>query len=213
MKVLIAEDDPVFRRLMETKLVKWGYETIVTNNGVSALEILEKEDTPLLAILDWIMPEMDGAEVCQRIRKSSQLRPAYLILLTAKGRSIDIIEGLQAGADDYITKPFDEEELQARIKVGVRVVGLQKLLSDRVKELETSLKRIKQLQGLLPICSYCKKIRNDQNYWQKVETYISEHAEVKFTHGVCPECYQKIVEPELEKLKKGDLPVTFGEER
>jgi CheY-like chemotaxis protein len=213
MKVLIAEDDPVFRRLMETKLIKWGYETIVTNNGVSALETLEKEDAPLLAILDWIMPEMDGAEVCQRIRKSSQLRPAYLIPLTAKGRSIDIIEGLQAGADDYITKPFDEEELQARIKVGVRVMGLQRLLSDRVKELETSLKRIKQLQGLLPICSYCKKIRNDQNYWQKVETYISEHAEVKFTHGVCPECYQKIVEPELEKLMKGDLPVTFGEER
>jgi sigma-B regulation protein RsbU (phosphoserine phosphatase) len=213
MKVLIAEDDPVFRRLMETKLVKWGYETIGTNNGVSALEILEKEDAPLLAILDWIMPEMDGAEVCQRIRKSSQLRLAYLILLTAKGRSIDIIEGLQAGADDYITKPFDEEELQARIKVGVRVVGLQRLLSDRVKELETSLKRIKQLQGLLPICSYCKKIRNDQNYWQKVETYISEHAEVKFTHGVCPECYQKIVEPELEKLKKGDLPGVFDKEK
>jgi DNA-binding response OmpR family regulator len=202
MKVLIAEDDPVFCRLIETKLVKWGYETVVTHNGIEAWEVLKREDAPPLAILDWMMPDMDGAEVCRKARESSQLRPAYIILLTAKDRSEDITKGLQAGADDYITKPFDDEEFQARIKVGVRVVRLQRLLSDRVTELEASLRRVKQLQGLLPICSYCKNIRNDQNYWQKVESYISEHTEVQFTHGICPECFQRIVEPELERLKK-----------
>ncbi|MDI6761884.1 MAG: response regulator transcription factor [Thermodesulfobacteriota bacterium] len=202
MKVLIAEDDPVFCRLIETKLVKWGYETVVTHNGIEAWEVLKREDAPPLAILDWMMPDMDGAEVCGKARESSQIRPAYIILLTAKDRSEDITKGLQAGADDYITKPFDDEEFQARIKVGVRVVRLQRLLSDRVTELEASLRRVKQLQGLLPICSYCKNIRNDQNYWQKVESYISEHTEVQFTHGICPECFQRIVEPELERLKK-----------
>ena len=122
-------------------------------------------------------------------------------MLTAKGRKEDIVEGLTAGADDYIIKPFDRSELKARINAGERILRLQAELGARVKELELALANVKLLQGLLPICCYCKRIRNDQNYWQQVDTYIADHSEAQFTHGICPECRDKIVKPELERLR------------
>jgi sigma-B regulation protein RsbU (phosphoserine phosphatase) len=109
---------------------------------------------------------------------------------------------LEAGADDYLTKPFDPQELRARIKVGERILGLQTSLAERVTELEDALSRVKQLQGLLPICSYCKKIRDDQNYWEQVESYISKHTEAQFSHGICPDCYAQFVTPDIERLAK-----------
>jgi DNA-binding response OmpR family regulator len=108
---------------------------------------------------------------------------------------------LTAGADDYIIKPFDRAELKARISTGERILRLQAELAARVKELELALANVKLLQGLLPICCYCKKIRNDQNYWQQVDSYIADHSEAQFTHGICPECREKILEPELQRLK------------
>jgi response regulator RpfG family c-di-GMP phosphodiesterase len=122
-------------------------------------------------------------------------------LLTARASREDKIQGLQAGADDYITKPFDPQELRARVQVGIRVLELQGALAQRVRELEEALSRVKQLQGLLPICSYCKKIRNDRNYWQQVEGYITEHSEAQFSHGICPDCYAQYVRPELERMQ------------
>ena len=134
-------------------------------------------------------------------------RLLYIILLTAKGRKEDIVQGLTAGADDYIIKPFDRSELKARINAGERILRLQAELAARVKELELALTNVKLLQGLLPICCYCKKIRNDQNYWQQVDTYIADHSEAQFTHGICPECREKIVKPELERLKINESAV------
>jgi sigma-B regulation protein RsbU (phosphoserine phosphatase) len=128
--------------------------------------------------------------------------PPYLILLTAKGGREDLVTGLEAGANDYVTKPFNREELRARVQVGVRMVELQQSLADRVKALEEALARVKQLQGLLPICSYCKKIRDDQNYWQQVESYIAEHSQAQFSHSICPDCYEKLVKPELDQLRR-----------
>ena len=122
--------------------------------------------------------------------------------MTAKVRTRDIVTGLEAGADDYIVKPFNREELRARVRVGVRMLELQAILADRVRELEDALVRVKQLQGLLPICSYCKKVRDDRNYWQQVEAYIEGHSDAKFTHGICPECREKYVVPELERLRQ-----------
>jgi phosphoserine phosphatase RsbU/P len=199
LKVLIADDDPVSRRVLETFLTRWGYEVGRAEDGSEALRKLELKDAPRLAILDWMMPGVDGVEVCRRLRATSPPRPLYLILLTAKGGSEDIVEGLAAGADDYVTKPFDRTELRARIQVGERVLGLQSQLSARVEELEAALARVKTLQGLLPICSYCKRIRNDQNYWQQVEQYVGEHSGVEFSHGICPDCFAKHVAPELDK--------------
>jgi DNA-binding response OmpR family regulator len=201
VRILIAEDDPVSRRLLEATLSKWGYEVINTEDGLQAFEVLRRPDAPSLAILDWMMPGMDGAEVCRRARGLGAGRLLYIILLTAKSRKEDIVLGLTAGADDYVIKPFDRAELKARIDCGERVLRLQADLADQVKELELALENVKLLQGLLPICCYCKKIRNDDNYWQQVDSYISEHSEAQFTHGICPECRDKIVKPELARLK------------
>jgi CheY-like chemotaxis protein len=124
----------------------------------------------------------------------------YVILLTVRDRKADIVKGLEAGADDYIAKPFHEEELRVRVLVGVRIIELQRKLSQRVDELTYALQQVKQLTGLLPICSYCKKIRDDHNYWQQVESYISKHSEALFSHCICPECFERVVKPQLDKL-------------
>jgi DNA-binding response OmpR family regulator len=202
MKVLIAEDDTVSRRLLEATLIRWGYEVVVASDGVEAWEALQSDGAPSLAILDWMMPGLDGLEVCRRIRKMPSSTPPYLILLTAKGGREDLVTGLEAGANDYVTKPFNREELRARVQVGVRMVELQQHLADRVRALEEALARVTQLQGLLPICSYCKKIRDDQNYWQQVESYIAEHSQAQFSHSICPDCYEKLVKPELDHLRR-----------
>jgi len=202
MKILIAEDDPVSRRVLEATLAKWGYEVITTTGGAEAWAAVSAAGAPKLAILDWMMPDIDGLEICRRVRRRPNGQPLHIILLTARGRKEDVITGLQAGADDYVTKPFDHEELRARVQVGVRVIELQAALADRVVELEEALARVRQLRGLLPICSYCKKIRDDQNYWQQVEQYVGAHSDVQFSHGICPDCYHKVVEPQLDQVLK-----------
>lgn len=201
MKVLIAEDDLVSRHLLKTKLNQWGYETVETQNGNEAWQALQQDGAPQLAILDWMMPGMDGIDICRKARASSKLHSMYIILLTTRGDQQDIIEGLQAGADDYVTKPFESQELQARVRVGARIMKLQSELANRVKELEGALEKVKQLEGIMPICSYCKKIRDDQDYWQQIETYISDHSEAVFSHGICPDCYVKYVQSEMEQLR------------
>lgn len=202
MKVLIVDDEPVVRRLLETSLSAWGYEVITARGGEEAWEILQRDDAPSLAVLDWTMPGLDGLELCKRVRALGKPTKPYLMFVTARARTQDIVTGLGAGADDYIVKPFQREELRARVQVGVRMLELQQMLAERVQELEQALTRVKQLQGLLPICSYCKKVRDDQNYWQQVETYIEGHSDAQFTHGICPDCREKYVEPELEKLRQ-----------
>lgn len=192
MKVLIAEDDPVSRCLLEATLVKSGYEVTVTTNGEDALRELQR-DAPPVAILDWMMPGLDGVEVCRRVRAIQTPTPTYLILLTAKSEKRDIVHGLEAGADDYVTKPFDRLELQSRVSAGLRIAELQRNLANRIVDLEAALTRVKQLQGLLPICSYCKKVRDDQNYWQQVDSYISKHSEVEFSHSICPACFDSVM--------------------
>ena len=200
MKILVAEDEPVSRRLLEATLSRWGFTSVAVTNGAEAWQVLQGMAPPSLLILDWMMPEVDGIEVLRRLRASARNHAAYVILLTARGSRGDIVLGLEAGADDYITKPFDPPELRARVEVGVRVLGLQEALAARVHDLENALSRVKRLQGLLPICSYCKKIRDDQNYWQQVEAYITEHSEAAFSHGICPDCYARVASQELVVL-------------
>lgn len=200
MKVLIAEDHLDSQRLLETMLRRWGHEVVSTSDGNQAWEALQQQNAPSLLILDIMIPGIDGIEICRRLREKRGASPLYIILLTAKAGREQIVEGLQAGADDYITKPFNVDELRARISVGARVVELQSNLTARVAELENALQSVRQLQGLLPICSYCKSIRDDKNYWQKVETYLAEHSDAQFSHSICPACYDKFVKPELEEL-------------
>jgi DNA-binding response OmpR family regulator len=202
MRVLIAEDDATARRVLEALLARWGHEVVAVEDGEAAWEALRAEDAPRLAILDWMMPKVDGVEVCRRVRRMAGGEGIYIILLTARSEQEDLVAGLGAGADDFVTKPFEPEELRARVTVGERVAGLQAALQRRVTELEEALDQIKTLRGLLPICSYCKKIRDDQNYWQRVETYLAQHSDARFTHGICPECYQKHVVPQIEEVRR-----------
>lgn len=199
MRVLIAEDDAVSRTFLEVTLRKWGYDVATFPDGAQAWQAVEGGERPDLLILDWMMPGLDGVEVCQQLRQKFPALPAYIILLTVRTGREDVVQGLLAGADDYITKPFDSDELRARVQVGCRVIELQKALAARVRELEEALARVKQLQGLLPICCYCKKIRDDRNYWQQVENYIAGHSEAQFSHGICPDCFREFVKPELER--------------
>jgi sigma-B regulation protein RsbU (phosphoserine phosphatase) len=198
MKILIAEDDLTSRQVLEAMLKKWEYEVVVAANGQQAWEAMQEEDPPQLAILDWIMPGMDGLELCRKIRETPALVATYVILLTAKRDKDFVVVGLDGGANDYIPKPFDPKELHARVRVGKRVVTLQNELTKRVRELQDALAHIKTLQGLLPICSYCKKIRDDRNYWQQLESYISERSGVSFSHGICPDCFEIHIRPQLK---------------
>jgi len=199
VRVLIAEDDPVSRRILERLLRKWGYEVLVTTNGDEAWVALQSASAPDLALLDIMMPKMDGLEICRRLRALN--RRTYVILVTAKHGAREIVKGIEAGADDYLTKPYDPDELRARVLVGVRIVDLQTALAGRVAELERALAEVKQLHGILPICSYCRKIRDDSDYWQTVEQYLATHSEAKFSHGICPSCYETTVKPQLDRMR------------
>jgi DNA-binding response OmpR family regulator len=201
MKVLIAEDDRVTGELLDRTLRRWNYETSLVTDGHGAWRHLLEASAPTLAILDWMMPGLDGPDICRRVRTELPLANMYLMLLTAREARRDLIVGLDAGADDYIVKPFDADELRARVAVGARVVALQEKLAERVEQLQAALSNVKQLRGLLPICSYCKRIRGDDSYWQQVEGYIAAHSNAQFSHGICPTCYAAI-SAELDAMTK-----------
>ena len=180
MRILIADDDHVSTMMLRSTLEQWGFEVFVAHDGAEAWARINGPEPPAVAIVDWMMPEIDGVELCRRIRAATLPSPVYVILLTARNSRQDLVTGLEAGADDYLTKPFDPDELRARIHVGQRTLGL--------------IANIKRLSGLLPICSYCKRIRSDQNYWEQVENYITEHSDARFSHGICPDCFDKVLD-------------------
>jgi CheY-like chemotaxis protein len=202
LQVLIADDEPVSRAVVSAMLTKAGYAVYVAADGEQAWAMLSAEGAPPIVLLDWMMPGIDGPEIARRLRARQSATPPYVILLTARDASADIVEGLRAGANDYVTKPPNEDELVARVSVGARVVELQQALAERVRSLEEALANVKTLQGLLPMCSYCKAIRDDQNYWQQVETYFHDHSGVQFSHSYCPSCYERHVKPQLEALDR-----------
>jgi DNA-binding response OmpR family regulator len=141
------------------------------------------QSTFSVVISDWLMPGTDGLELCRRIRRAELTHYPYLILLTALHGKNKYLEAMSAGADDFVSKPYDVDELRARLQVAERIVRLQ----DRVKRLE----------GVLPTCMYCKKIRDQRDVWIGIEQYISQRSEASFSHGVCPDCYEQVVKPDL----------------
>jgi len=135
---------------------------------------------------------MDGVEVCTRVREHANRPYIYLVLLTAKSQKDEIAAGLQAGADDYVIKPFDPDELRARLTVGQRVVELERTLAHKVEALETALADVRKLKSLLPICMYCKSVRDDQDYWHAIDAYIHQETGTDFSHSICPACMAKL---------------------
>jgi len=193
VRILIADDDRMSTMMLGRSLEAWGFEVIVVHDGTAAWECISGPNPPELTIADWMMPGLDGIELCRRIRAAVLPLPVYVILLTARSSRQDLVAGLDAGADDYLTKPFDPDELRARIHVGQRTLGL--------------IANIKRLTGLLPICSYCKRIRSDHDYWEQVESYITEHTDAVFSHGICPPCLAKVLDgldPTEPLVPKGD---------
>ena len=191
MRVLIADDDVVLRHAVRSYLTRWQYDVVECGDGHQAWAALQEPSAPPLAILDWNMPGRDGVTLCRDLRKVDALSGMYVILLTSNHEKKDVIAGLESGADDYITKPVDWDELHARLRIGSRIVSLQKTLASRVSELEEAIANVRTLSGLLPICAYCKRVRDDHDYWKQIEHYLADHSDAMFSHGICPECLEE----------------------
>lgn len=181
MQILVAEDDAVTREVLKRLLVATGHEVTEAVDGAQAWQVLQSLRIPVV-ISDWQMPGLEGVELCRKIRG----RPGeytYFIMLTARAGRPEYLEAMDAGVDDFLTKPLDAVELQCRLRVAERILGLRR--------------EVRQLEGLLPICSYCKRIRDDGNQWASLEGYIEKRSHAEFSHGICPDCYRKHVEPSL----------------
>ena len=189
MQILIAEDDPISLKLTRHALAGCGVEVVTVEDGQAAWRLVEGRTQPTVLILDRLMPGIDGLDLCRRARLLPTYPPLYILMVTGASEPADVTAGLDAGADDYVIKPFNSAELKARAQVGIRVVALQESMARRLAELERALVSVKQLRGLLPMCAYCKKIRVDDKYWQQLEGYLTEHSDAEFTHGICPECF------------------------
>ncbi len=172
MRILVAEDDKSSRLSLAAVLKRLGHDVTSVVDGNEAWNALQTPDAPMLAILDWMMPGLTGVEVCQRARGNPATASKYLILLTSRSEKEEIVEGLESGANDYVTKPFDEGELAARVGVGERVIDLEQQVRNRVTELEEAMAHIKFLQGILPICMFCHRIRDDEELWRRIEDYL-----------------------------------------
>lgn len=182
VRVLIADDDPVFLPLLAQELESLGYNVMVAVNGTEAWELYQSFK-PNIVLTDWVMPEIDGLELSRMIRAENRAEYAYIIFLTILHGRGSFLEAMRAGADDFINKPFDKDQLHARLKVAERILNLQR--------------EIKQLEVILPLCSYCKRIRDERDTWYSMEDYISMKTDTIFSHSVCPNCYERHVRPQL----------------
>lgn len=188
MKILIAEDDLISRKLLSSTLEEFGHSVTAYENGADAWAAFDRSPVRVI-VSDWLMPGLDGLEFCRRVRDRAETDYTYFILLTANVQGKDTyIEAMESGIDDFLAKPLDRDQIWMRLKVAERILRYTTQIS--------------QLESMLPICSYCKKVRDDNNYWQQVETYVSKHTGATFSHSVCPGCYDKVVRPQLDELGK-----------
>jgi sigma-B regulation protein RsbU (phosphoserine phosphatase) len=187
MKILVVEDDALTREALTGAVRKFGHEPIVAEDGDRAWHLYQEDSDIRVVVTDWIMPKCDGLELCRRIRGNRERAYTYILLLTIKSGKESFLEGMQAGADDFTTKPFDWDELEARVSVAERILGLH-----------TELSRLEQL---LPICCYCKNIQDGRTEWIPVETFVTRQTSSELTHTICPDCYETEVKPQLEEWK------------
>ncbi len=189
MKILIAEDEPLATKILQNALESFGHEVIATRNGIKAWEAFDRDPVRLI-VSDWLMPGLDGLGLCQKVRDRKKTPYTYYILLTSQETKPENYDrASEAGVDDFLTKPLDRPTIRMRLRVAERILRFTT--------------EIRQLQDMIPICSRCRKIRDDKNYWQGVETYITEQTGSNFTHGICPECTE-IYLAELEQLSASE---------
>lgn len=187
--VLIIDDSAENLKFLANILSKNGYEPVISRGGKQAMEFL-KTESPDLILLDIMMPELDGYEVCRMLKEQPETREIPIIFLTAKTDTDSLVKGFESGGVDYIVKPFKTRELLARVKTHI--------------ELKRAREKIKTLEGILPICANCKKIRDDQGFWDRVENYIERHSAAVFSHSLCPECEKELYGSEEWYLKRDE---------
>lgn len=189
MKILIAEDEFTTRTMVQVSLESWGYDVLDASNGEEAIALFQRGKRPRIVILDWEMPEVDGLEACQRIKELNPEDPPYVILLTGRDSQKDILTGFDAGADDYITKPFSSEELRARVRVAERLVRTQDMLNASVTELKTVLDQLEALQGSVVVCPECHNIEREEDAsWHDLTSLTENGGDSRFVSVVCPAC-------------------------
>jgi sigma-B regulation protein RsbU (phosphoserine phosphatase) len=193
VKILTVEDDLVARAVLRQALRRLGHEALEASDGEAAWEIIQKQEGVRVVVSDWTMPNSDGLTLCRNIRSRVGAEYTYFILLTSRDATEENqTVAADAGVDDFLSKPLDFAELWMRLRVAERILRYTT--------------QVRQLEEMLPICSYCKKIRDDQNYWRQLEGYISERTGSDFSHSVCPDCYTSQVMPEIQKMKSAAKP-------
>ena len=192
VKILIAEDEFTTRMMVQVCLENWGYRVESVTNGEEAWAKLQKPDAPHIAILDWEMPLLDGMEVCRRVKEMGCENPPYVILLTSRDSKTDIVRGFDAGADDYMTKPFNDNELRARTRVAERLVRTQSSLSESVAELREVLNQLEMLESGVEVCRACQKLYNKYDgHWHSFEELLQNDDDPQFVLTTCPTCTGK----------------------
>jgi sigma-B regulation protein RsbU (phosphoserine phosphatase) len=184
VKVLVVDDDPVVRLLVKTMVSRLGHEVVVATSGAEAWAILQTSPSHIV-LSDWIMPDVDGLELCRRIRAEASPEYTYVMLLTALDAKAHYLQAIDAGVDDFLTKPFDPDLLAARLRVAERILGLQH--------------HVEHLEQLLPICMYCKKIRDEADQWVRVEEFLTSQTSRELTHGICTQCYDTVARPAVKR--------------
>jgi sigma-B regulation protein RsbU (phosphoserine phosphatase) len=185
MKILFVEDDPTTRRILQTTMQSFGHETTVAEEGEQAWAALLKSPVQVI-VSDWMMPGLDGLELCKRVRTRQRKEYTYFILLTARTEKDDYHLAMDAGVDDFLVKPLETDELRIRLRVAERILNF--------------IGQVRELKRLLPICSYCKKIRDDKDYWHQIDTYIRTQMGADLSHSICPDCYEQFIKPQLSSL-------------
>lgn len=189
-KILVVDDNAANIDVMLQFLEPLGYELAIAASGEKALRVAD-HFRPDLVLLDVMMPEMDGYETCRRLKAPPLSLKAPVIFVTAKKETEDIVRGFNCGGVDYVSKPFRQEEVASRIETHLRLRHMITVQAELIAELRRAHGEIKTLSGLLPICSYCKKIRDDSGYWHQIEVYIDRHSDAQFSHGLCEACAAK----------------------
>ncbi len=202
--VLIVDDVDTNIRVLANLLSEHSYHIAFATSGEQALDMVQELE-PDLILLDIMMPGMDGLEVCRTLKGIDETRETPIIFLTARTETDDIVKGFEAGGLDYVTKPFQTVELLARVKTHIELKEARDTRDRLIRELREALEKVQLLSGLLPICSYCKKIRDDEGYWTQVEEYITSHSDATFSHGICPACIEKHF-PYITEVPPADPP-------
>ena len=193
MKILIVEDNSVSAAVLEAALVKLGHQPTRAPDGIMGWDAFQCEPVRVV-VSDWLMPGLDGLELCKRIRARGG-EYTYFILLSAQESSGGNLEqAIAAGVDDFLNKPVKIDELRMRLHVAERILNYST--------------QVQQLESFIPLCSYCKKVRDDKNYWSQIESYINTRTGSQFSHGVCPDCYDRVLVPQMVAV--GVVPPTHA---